>query len=964
MKILNNAVIKDIYDCIVVGAGIGGLTAAALLANKGVDTLMVEQHYLPGGACTSLKKMGQSFDVGAALLFGFGSGGEAFGPHKYVMNVLAEPINMVQHDSIYRCNFKDQEGKLVQVCFWQDFNRYFKELVAAFPSQEEGMRNFYAFLESAYGILSKNDSPIPISETPFLDMMKMFFKGPRSALKMLKWMNQDMKSVMDKYLGEDQKVKTFFDLLLSLMLTTKVEETPILSAAAIFIIAFHGGACYPEGSPQMLPNALERAFERLGGTVLYRHKVEEILIENKKTYGIRLEDGTEIRAKYVISDASVWQNYNKLINKKHLTQKRIDWANSFKPTLSALIMYIGVKVEAIPEGTRAIEMYIEDINNYEGGVAVLYIPSMDDPSICPPGTHSITVIAQLFEEFPRPGEPGYQSEAYYQLKEKETNRILNDLEKYMPNLRDNIISMQVGTPGTIERFTLRDFGSIGGPKQALGQHYTNRPSATSEFKNLFFVGDSTTMGEGVLSTTLSGVGGANMVLKQEGKKIYKSQKFMKNYIHFVEGKPRTPLPSPDEKLDDEKAKRVATECQWCLEAKCNNNCPAGVDVSNFMRRIESKNFIGAARSIRQMNPLGEICGIICPQEKLCQKDCNHKEFSEEATRIGQLQSWVCMHSGEDGWDKSVEKANNKRVAVVGSGPAGLSCAYFLARLGYMIDVFDKRQNKGGMLTHVIPPSRLDREAVDRDLKGISLPTINFKYGMELGKDIKIPQLSQEYDAVFLAPGLWAGRKLNLAESEESNVTDALSFIMEYNQTGKVNIHGRLLIIGGGSVAADVVHVANRSGIEDITMVCLESREEMPALKTEVEEILKCGVNLHNGWGPKSISNGKLTCMACISVFDENNKFAPKFDEEQLEEFEFDHLVMAVGQEIEADLGTYLKEELGMTELIEVEPETLKIKDKSNIYAGGDIIRGAGTVVQSVGDGRRAAISIDRNLNII
>jgi phytoene dehydrogenase-like protein len=960
MKIISNAVIKEKYDCIVVGAGIGGLTAAALLANKGIDTLMIDQHYLPGGACTSLKKMGQSFDVGAALLFGFGSGGEAFAPHKYVMNVLEEPLNMIQHDSIYRCHFR-QDGKMVEVCFWKDFDRYFKELVAAFPNQEEGMRNFYAFLEGAYQILSKNDSPVPVSEMPLIETLKMFFKGPRNALKMLKWMNQDMKSVMDKYLTEDPKVKTFFDLLLSLMLTTKVEETPILLAAAIFIIAFHGGACYPEGSPQMLPNAIERAFERLGGTALYRNKVEEILIKDKKAYGVRLDNGTEIQAKYVISDATIWQNYNKLIKKEHLKQEKIDWANSFKPTLSALIMYIGVKAEAIPEGTRAIEMYIEDINNYEGGIAVLYIPSKDDPSICPADTHSITVIAQLFEQFPRPGEPGYQSEAYYKLKEKETNRILDDLEKYLPNLRKNIISMQVGTPATIERFTLRDFGSIGGPKQAIGQHLTKRPKAKSEFKNLFFVGDSTTMGEGVLSTTLSGVGGANMVLKQEGKKIYRPKKFQKDYIQFVEGKPRTPLPSPEESLDEDKAKRVASECQWCLDAKCNDICPAGVDVSNFMRRMESKNFIGAARSIRQVNPLGEICGMICPQEKLCQKDCSRKEFSEETTRIGQLQAWVCMQAGETGWDKSVSEANGKKVAVVGAGPAGLSCAYFLARSGYRIDLFEKRENKGGMLTYVIPPSRLPKEAVERDLKGISLSNINFRYGMELGKDVRISELSRDYDAVFVAPGLWSGRKLNLPGIDTVHTLDALSFIMEYRQKGKVNFNGRLLVIGGGSVAADAVLVAKMSGIQDITMVCLESREEMPALKTEINEILKWGVKLHNGWGPKSFANKKLECVACTSVFDEQGKFSPKFDDSKVKEFTFDHMVLAIGQEIESTLAAHLKEEFGRVGLIEVDSSTLRVNGFPNIYAGGDIVRGAGTVVQSVADGRKAAMAIQAKL---
>ncbi|HUX98979.1 MAG TPA: NAD(P)-binding protein, partial [Candidatus Deferrimicrobium sp.] len=737
MKILDNAVIKDKYDCIIVGAGMGGLTAAALLAHKGVDTLLIEQHYLPGGACGSLKWMGQTFDTGAALLFGFGSGGEEFAPHRYVMNVLEEPINMIQHDSIYRCNFKNDEGKLIYVTFWNEFDRFFDELKGAFPEYGTELRNFYEYLEKNFQILMKLNSPVPPSEQSLFDKMKMFFKDPIGAYKLLKMMNTDMKSLMNKYIPDDPRITTFYDLLLSLMLTTRVYETPVLLAAAIFSVNFHGGACYPQGAPQMVSNALERAFERKGGNVIYRHKVDEILIENKKAFGVRLDDGTEIRAKNVISDASIWQNYNKLINKKHLTQKRIDWANSFKPTISGMIMYIGVKAEAIPEGTRAIEMYIEDITNYEGGVVVLYIPSLDDPSIAPNGTHSLTVLGQIFEEFPRPNNPQYQTEAYYKLKEREANRILDVLERYLPNLRKSIICMEVGTPATIERFTMRDWGSIGGPKQALGQHLFKRPRAKTEFKNFFFVGDSTTMGEGVLSVTLSAVGGANMVLKEMGKKTYQNQKFDKEYINFVEGHSRTPLPRANEELDDEKASRVALECQWCREIKCVKSCPANVDIPSFMRRMESKNFLGAARSIHQMNPLGEICGIICPQERFCQKECYHKEFSDEAVKIGQLQAWVCRRAGKEGWDKAVSEQNGRRVAVVGAGPAGLSCAYYLGLLGYSIDIFEKREKKGGMLTHVIPLPRLPEDVIERELEEILLPSINIQYGMELGKNVKI-----------------------------------------------------------------------------------------------------------------------------------------------------------------------------------------------------------------------------------
>ncbi|MBD3229778.1 MAG: NAD(P)-binding protein [Candidatus Lokiarchaeota archaeon] len=964
MKILEDALIKNEYDVIIVGAGIGGITAGALLANKGIDTLVIDQHFIPGGACSSLKKMGQATDIGAALLFGFDSN-EGFSPHSYVMNVLKEPINMINHDSMYRCNFTRKDGEPVEVTFWKDFNKFFNDLVVAFPEHKNEMESFFENLEDIYGsLMALTTSVVPVSEQGLLDKIKMFFKHPILALKLFNWMNTDMKSLMDKHFkNEDPRVKTFFDLLLSLMLTTKVEETPILLAAAIFMIGFHGGACYPQGSPQGLPNALERSLEKNKGSILYRHKVDKILFDDSSAYGVRLSDGMEIYSKYVISDASIWQNFNSLIPKELLSSEKIEWANSFKPTLSAMIMYMGVKEEAIPKNTRAIEMYIEDIADYESGIEVLYIPSMDDPSIAPEGVHSITIIAQLQEEFPAATDPRYQSEEYYDLKEKEAERVLDALEKYLPNLKDNIIWKEVATPSTIERFTMREYGSIGGPKQAIGQHLLKRPGAKSDFKNLYYVGDSTTMGEGVVSTTQSAIGAVNLILKKEGKKIYKNQKFEKNYVNFVEGTPRPPMPKIEEELDDDKAKRVAWECQWCLDAKCIEGCPANVDVPSFMRRIEAKNYIGAAKSIREMNPLGEIGGYVCPAEKFCQKDCEHNEFSVEPVRINQLQAWVCERAGEKGWDKTESNPNGKSVAIVGAGPSGLTCAYYLGKLGYNIKVYDKNEEIGGMVSQVIPKFRLPKDAINRDLNGIKeVSMVDFILNTELGKDITVSSLTEGNDAVFLAPGLWSGRMLEIPGIKKANAIDALSFIKKYNINRDLQVGKKVIIIGGGSVAADAAVIAKKSGAKKVTIVCLESEDEMPCLDSEVNEIKHLGVEVKNCWGPKEIRDNKTTFVECTTVFDKDGNFDPIFNDENTLELEFDEIIIAIGQNIESKLAEHLQKELGTNGLISVNPDTQLIKGKQNIYAGGDIIRGAGTVVQSIADGRRAAMAINKNLN--
>jgi NADPH-dependent glutamate synthase beta subunit-like oxidoreductase len=227
----------------------------------------------------------------------------------------------------------------------------------------------------------------------------------------------------------------------------------------------------------------------------------------------------------------------------------------------------------------------------------------------------------------------------------------------------------------------------------------------------------------------------------------------------------------------------------------------------------------------------------------------------------------------------------------------------------------------------------------------------------LGIDITIDQLEEKYDATFIATGLWNGRTIQIPGLEPNKVIDALSFIQEYKKNGKVEVDSKLLVIGGGSVAADAATVAKKSRIDDITMVCLESKDEMPALIGEIDDLLNSGIILLNCWGPKEVKDNKMIFKKCVSVFDKQGNFKPKFDESESKEVEFDTIVMAVGQDVEENLSKYLKNKLGITGLIEINPHTFQIKNHPNIYAGGDVIRGAGTVVQSVADGRKVARAI-------
>lgn len=957
MQILNDTILKDKYDVIVLGAGIGGITAGALLAKKGYQVLIVEQHYLPGGVCTSIKREGTAMDAGAALLFGWGKGS----PHWFVMNELEEEIDMIQHESLYKMHFDDKS-----VTFWRDFDKYFKELNEAFPGREDQFKGFYDECFKVYEAMKK----IPMLMSPDTmsrgTTLKMLLKNPLNVVKMPKMMNTSMKDVLDKYV-KDPFVEGFFDLVVASCYCTSIEETPLMLASAVVCSAHdkNEGAFYPSGSPQMLPNKIESALERFNGQILYRRLVDEILISDGEAYGVKLEDGTEILGDRIISDATIWNLYGSLIKKEHISPERMEWAHKFVSTTSAVIIYISVNAEVFPEGTHAIEAFINPKDLLKDNYFV-YIPSIDDPSISPEGVHSVSILCsaeQEIEPWPRPWDPDYQQEAYVARKQKIADRALNVLEEKFPGFKKGIRTIDIATPATTERFTLKNWGNIGGPKQALGQHLLNRMKIKSpDIKNLFCVGDSTSLGEGVVSVTTSGISAANLILRDDKRKEYDFRKFSKEHVSYLKkGYPRSPLPAKTEPITEDTASRHAVECQWCEDPKCISKCPAGIDIPNFIRRIESGNYAGAAKSIREMNPLGAICGYLCPAEKLCESECNHLDFSDFPVRIADLQSWVCKKAGKDGWLNENSLSLNKKVAIIGAGPAGLSCGHYLATLGYQVDIFEKTDSIGGLITQVIPQDRMDYKVVLDELKSISSSDrIKISFNQELGKDVQLSELKNTHEAIFLSTGLSSGKMLSLEGSENNKSTDALNFLRNYHIDQKVNINGTVLIIGGGSVAADVAHVISKETSNEVIMVCLESDDEMLCLPSELNDLKSNNVKILTSLGPKELVGNKLICRKCISVFDSNGCFDPEFDEASLQEITFDHLIFAIGQKMDENLAKYLETELKL-KIIDIDNTTQLISNQSNVYAGGDLTRGAGTIVEAVADGRRAAKAIHEKL---
>jgi glutamate synthase (NADPH/NADH) small chain len=494
----------------------------------------------------------------------------------------------------------------------------------------------------------------------------------------------------------------------------------------------------------------------------------------------------------------------------------------------------------------------------------------------------------------------------------------------------------------------------------MGSHMMKRPHARSDWERLYLCGDSTVMGEGVVASTSSGIGAANMVLRDLGLEEYVAHHFEHQYVNYMEGKPWTPPPDDAVPLDAAVARRLAHECQLCEDAPCIQACPASIDIPGFLRRIEAGNLTGAAAVVREANPLSEVCGEVCPSERLCEAVCTRNSYEGAPVRIRELHGWVCREVPDAGGWGGAAPRSGRRVAVVGAGPAGLTAAHFLARAGHEVEVFDAADRPGGILNQAIPAFRLDDATVDREIGAMTSTGVTWRLGTTVGDDVALEQLEADFDAVFVAPGLGAARVLDLPGSAGPVSSEALE-LLRGARAGEVSTAGeRVVVIGGGSVASDAALTAATSGAASVELVCIEAEHEMPALASELVELRSAGVTVHAGWGPVELVDDGVRFVRCRSVF-VDGRFAPDLDHSEELVRRADRVVVAVGQSPDDGLAAEL------AGLLAVGPEEVggprRLPSRS-VHVGGDLGRTGGTVVEAVADGRRAAAAIDAALRLV
>ncbi len=405
-------------------------------------------------------------------------------------------------------------------------------------------------------------------------------------------------------------------------------------------------------------------------------------------------------------------------------------------------------------------------------------------------------------------------------------------------------------------------------------------------------------------------------------------------------------------------------------APCKTACPAHLAVQGYVHMAGEGRYREALELIKQDNPFPAVCGAIC--NRRCEDECTRGTI-DQPIAIDEIKKFIAAKELEEKYrfipvcekDDGGMWGPDYRMAVIGGGPAGLSCAYYLRTRGYDVTVFEKESRMGGMMTGGIPNFRLEKEIVDAEISILQDMGIEFKTGVEVGKDVTIPQLrSQGYKAFYIAIGLQGGRTAGVPGEFAEGIRSGIDFLKEVNQGQAKPLTGDVVVIGGGNVAVDVARTAVRLTDGKVTMICLEGENEMPAADDEVAEAKEEGITVMNGWGPKEFisENGRVKGIIfkrCTQVKDENGRFSPKYDDAQTITVSCENVLEAIGQSAQWGKlleGTKCTTRRGGT--IEVDPVTFQTEEP-DIFAGGDIQHGARFAIDAIAEGKKACESMHR-----
>ena len=437
--------------------------------------------------------------------------------------------------------------------------------------------------------------------------------------------------------------------------------------------------------------------------------------------------------------------------------------------------------------------------------------------------------------------------------------------------------------------------------------------------------------------------------------------------------PRKELPDKikwgPEKWDIDYRDKNRINCYDTGTAPCKTACPAHIAVQGYLKMAAQGRYRDALALIKKENPFPAVCGRVC--NRRCEDACTRGTV-DQAVAIDAVKKFIAQQdlNAQTRYVPPIVPPSNRggfdqKIAVIGAGPAGLSCAYYLAEKGYRPTVFEKNEKPGGMLLYGIPSYKLEKDVVAAEVDVLRQMGVEIRCGVEVGRDVTLDELrKQGYQAFYVAIGCQGGRRAGVPGEEAAGVMTAVEFLRNVCADEHLRVQGRAVVIGGGNVAIDVARSSLRCGAQQVEMYCLEQQNAMPASAEEVSEALEEGVLLNCGWGPKEIltDGGKVVGVVfkrCVSVLDEAGRFAPVYNEEETMTVPCENVFLSIGQSIEwGELLQGSRVELAGGGRAKADALTYQTAEP-DVFVGGDVYTGPKFAIDAIAAGKEGAISIHR-----